>query len=150
MTLWMIAYQSRSLIPDQKLHLELQKIARISSEENRRFGISGVLFHQKDRFFQILEGDEDVVKTLIRNIEDDYRHDRVARRVDKEINQRSFADWSMATFELDDLSVQGNLNYAFLAETYRNILRDKERLDSEFVAFARSSMRVFEHHLVAA
>jgi hypothetical protein len=73
---------------------------------NVNHDISGLLLHRNDSFFQILEGEETVIKDLYARIASDTRHQRLEIVAEGPIEHREFADWQMAFIDLDgqDLS----------------------------------------------
>jgi hypothetical protein len=75
-------------------------------EANARLGITGLLLHRGDSFFQILEGGRDEILSLYAKISADPRHQRVEVVTEGPITNREYNDWQMAFIELDgqDLS----------------------------------------------
>ncbi|AWM32519.1 BLUF domain-containing protein [Hymenobacter nivis] len=95
MGLYHLIYQSRALQPfDTPALTALLYQARAF---NRAHHLSGLLLHTPDdRFFQILEGEEDVVRTLYYDhIMADPRHYRCRLVGAGACAERSFADWNM-------------------------------------------------------
>jgi hypothetical protein len=84
----------------------LRRILETAREHNEKAGITGLLLHRDDSFFQILEGDREVVLDLFERICGDPRHERVEIVAEGPIERREFSDWQMAFIELDgqDLS----------------------------------------------
>ncbi|MEO6602119.1 MAG: BLUF domain-containing protein [Polyangiaceae bacterium] len=62
---------------------------------NARLGVSGLLLHHEGSFLQVLEGKREVLDPLFRTISLDKRHDRVVKLLDREVDERHFADWKM-------------------------------------------------------
>jgi len=62
---------------------------------NAELGLTGMLLHASGSFFQVLEGEPDVVDTLYERIERDPRHTRVTRIIREPIAQRHFGAWRM-------------------------------------------------------
>ena len=85
---------------------ELQLLLLKARSFNDAKGITGLLLHREDSFFQILEGDEAAVRELFASICEDPRHERVEVVAEGAITSRDFNDWQMAFIELDgqDLS----------------------------------------------
>lgn len=73
---------------------------------------------------QVLEGPDDSVGALLHKIERDNRHRGVLRLAKKIIEQRSFADWSMAFQNLDSLNAVNHPAYSPFLST--------SLLDSQF------------------
>lgn len=79
----------------------LRALLKAARSNNQRFGITGLLLHRRDSFFQILEGDRDIVRWLFDRIMNDPRHERVEVVVEGPIEQREFSDWQMAFVDLE-------------------------------------------------
>ena len=91
--LYQIIYASAATRPiEQDELLGMLKLAR---EKNKRLGITGMLLHCEGSFIQALEGPKDRVMDLLRVIEQDLRHQRVAVLFEGPIKSRSFSQWSM-------------------------------------------------------
>ncbi len=73
---------------------------------NDQLGITGLLLHREDSFFQIIEGDQDRVESLFQKIESDSRHTRVEVMFRGDTNGREFPDWKMGFLELDGIDVR--------------------------------------------
>jgi hypothetical protein len=63
---------------------------------NEARNVTGALVHVDGVFFQILEGDKDVVKGLMRSIARDTRHHSVKVFYEGEVDARAFQSWRMA------------------------------------------------------
>lgn len=84
----------------------LTELLEAAREHNYSAGITGLLLHRDDSFFQILEGDKATIQGLFARIAADPRHQRVEIVAEGAIEEREFPDWRMAFIELDgqDLS----------------------------------------------
>ena len=81
---------------------EIDEIGRISSRNNLKVGITGILFSAHEFFFQILEGEEDEVDRILARIRSDPRHrDVLILKSEHDIAERLFFMWSMKTIRLD-------------------------------------------------
>lgn len=90
-----IVYSSKATFPVSEAVLgELLQRWRANNE---RDNITGILLYseQEQRFLQLIEGEQEVIFTLYRHIERDYRHCRLLKLADGPIAQRSFASWRM-------------------------------------------------------
>lgn len=74
---------------------DLSVILKQSRFNNAKSGITGILLYINGSIIQVLEGDDKAVETLYHRIEKDPRHTNVVRVLNKPIDQRLFADWSM-------------------------------------------------------
>src|SRR5450830_1097105 len=94
-----IIYISRSIFPSSDAFGGLDpNVARIlakSRTNNRKKGLVGVLYFGDGCFFQCLEGEQEVVEKLYQTLLEDPRHKDLKLLSRKEINERSFPDWSM-------------------------------------------------------
>lgn len=70
-------------------------------ENNARLGITGLLLHRGESFFQVLEGGRDEVKALYAMISSDPRHQRIEVVTEGPVAAREYTDWQMAFIELD-------------------------------------------------
>jgi uncharacterized protein YaaQ len=89
-----IIYLSCAVTPftsTQLLHL-----LELARRRNTELAITGVLLYGNERFMQVLEGEEDAVRTLYEIIKQDTRHQYIIAYADKPIAKRAFAEWSMA------------------------------------------------------
>jgi hypothetical protein len=71
-------------------------ILAVSQRNNRRDGLTGLLYSDGKRFLQALEGDEDVISRALARIEKDPRHRAIVILSDRNVPAREFGDWSMA------------------------------------------------------
>lgn len=78
--------------------------------------ISGLLVYGNGQFLQVLEGEEEAVRTLYEHIRRDPRHRDVATFADKDIEARAFPDWGMAFQPLAPQQFQELLGYLPPAE----------------------------------
>ena len=71
---------------------EVAKLVQESRLHNKKNGITGILLHVEDTFFQVLEGESDVIESLYAKILEDTRHTRVTRIILEPIARRYFGD----------------------------------------------------------
>lgn len=62
---------------------------------NRRDGLSGMLLLVDGTFFQVLEGEQDMVEQTYRRIAKDTRHSALLRVLERERADRDFPNWTM-------------------------------------------------------
>lgn len=84
---------------------ELLGLLEAARKRNRGLGLTGVLLHRQDSFFQVLEGESSSVRQVFDSIQRDRRHHRVEVLFEGEIDEREFAEWQMAFVELDGVDV---------------------------------------------
>lgn len=66
-----------------------------SRDRNRQLNVTGMLLYEQGSFFQVLEGEEDVVNNLFATICNDPRHTSIVKIISEAIFKRDFVDWSM-------------------------------------------------------
>lgn len=102
MPLYCLAYISERVVPDGEdadpdfLAWELEQILQASARNNPSDGITGVLMSTDTLFLQYVEGRQRNVRECFDRIERDPRHKNIKTLVYKPVEQRVFADWSMA------------------------------------------------------
>jgi hypothetical protein len=74
---------------------EVAAIGETARHLNALDGISGLLLFDGARFLQIVEGTEDAVDNLVQRLRMDPRHSAFEVRDERQVEQRSFPDWSM-------------------------------------------------------
>ena len=82
---------------------DIENIGLVSARNNRQNNITGVLLCLAGIFFQILEGDEEQIDEVYQKILRDDRHIEIlCLKLEADIEERLFPDWSMKTINLDD------------------------------------------------
>lgn len=66
-----------------------------SRSYNASVGITGILFINRGRILQVLEGKKELIEALYQRIEKDQRHTNLVKLADCPIRDRSFRHWSM-------------------------------------------------------
>lgn len=91
--IYQIAYMSaaRPRMSDADVH----DILRASTANNRRDGLSGMLLLLDGTFFQVLEGDKDMVEQTYHRIAKDTRHSALLRVLERDRAERDFPNWTM-------------------------------------------------------
>ncbi len=74
----------------------LDDIQAVSSRNNARGGISGLLVAGGNRYMQVIEGPNREIGTLWTAIRADQRHCAVTELLRRPISERAFGKWSMA------------------------------------------------------
>ena len=101
-TLYRTVYISHSTIPDNLLKTQLDDIKHTSSKNNLGRKISGQLVHCHHTFIQILEGEEQSLKTLLSKIEQDSRHCGMQVIFSAAIDVREYPDWQQMEVITDE------------------------------------------------
>ncbi|POZ60409.1 BLUF domain-containing protein [Chromobacterium alticapitis] len=107
-----LIYCSRAQQPiEQALVDEILLAAR---QYNPPLGITGMLCYSRDVFVQVLEGSRAHVNRLYLKLARDARHHSLTLLSFSEIEQRKFANWSMAEVPLDQLNASIILRHSSL------------------------------------
>ena len=75
--------------------LELESLYDSSKRRNDRLHISGVLVMDDNLFFQILEGEENIVDGLYQKIKDDPRHKNINEVLNFYIKEKTFNEFGV-------------------------------------------------------
>lgn len=95
------------LLPD-----ELLTLLQISRRNNQRDGVTGMLLYKGGNFIQALEGEASVIRRLHEKIQRDPRHHGLLTLLEKPLEQRQFAGWSMGFSNLADPVLQSMPGYS--------------------------------------
>ena len=124
-----IMYSSQASAPMTVAGLE--KILADARAGNQARNVTGALVYVDDVFFQILEGDEAVVRKLMASIASDTRHHSVKVFYEKEVDARAFESWRMAYVSptAEEMSAWAGLPAATTVEQLRaEVDRDPGRV----------------------
>lgn len=104
---------------------EVKTILEQSVKNNGKQNITGVLLYSKDKFLQVLEGENEHILALYDKIKTDPRHNRVLMLSLKPLKERFFPSWQMAGKEMDS-------GYSFLSSLSDNEQQEfKQLLEGE-------------------
>ena len=81
---------------------EMEELLKKARANNERDGITGCLIYYKGGFVQLLEGDREKIEILYEKIKKDTRHKNVTLFSDDEISKRTFPNWGMAYYPIDE------------------------------------------------
>jgi len=102
MDLYYIIYSSQ---PTKILNdAELELLLTTSRTENKNHQVTGMLVCLSDSYIQLIEGYEESIQKLYRNIVNDTRHEHVITLKEGQISKRFFPDWAMG-FDKDKYSL---------------------------------------------
>ena len=92
-----LVYYSRNVVlgNDRAMLTNLREIVSASQRNNSRDGITGFLIFDKTWFIQILEGDQSQVSTTYTRIARDPRHTTATIMDARNVQGRSFPNWTM-------------------------------------------------------
>lgn len=82
--------------------IDVAPIMSQSIRNNRRDGVTGLLYTDGVRFLQVLEGEHDDVQRVFDRIGADPRHIAIVVLHDRAIESREFGDWAMARRDARD------------------------------------------------
>ena len=109
---------------------DLIQLLNFARDENRERGITGLLLHRQESFFQVIEGDKDAILALFEQIKSDSRHQRVEVLFQGPIDEREYADWEMGFLDLDGIDITllpGFSKFLLDQNQPRKFLRDLSR-----------------------
>ncbi len=91
-----LMYRSRSRIRQDQRRAALGELFTQARSNNKKRGLCGALLIIDDVFVQVLEGEEQTVRSLYERIERDGRHEHVTLLETAEIPEPVFVRWAMA------------------------------------------------------
>lgn len=74
---------------------QIVSLLEAARKNNSTLNVTGMLLYDDGAFFQVLEGDREVVEKLFEKISKDKRHDRVTKIIVEAIEERDFSEWTM-------------------------------------------------------
>ena len=74
---------------------ELQSLLKVCRSNNEKIGITGMMVYAGGKFLQILEGEPEVINTLMEKLEKDQRHANIVVMNSDLLAHRHFDQWSM-------------------------------------------------------
>lgn len=123
--------------------LELSKLVEEAISNNKKLEITGMLVYTNREFIQILEGEEQIVKALYKEIESDERHTSVSVFYEGEIKTRAFVNWSMGFKVMSDdsdIRVISERESCGTTGTVGEVLLDCPNVGKELFLSLRSSL----------
>lgn len=69
-------------------------------DRNNALNITGILVLQNNHFFQIMEGESDVINDIYKKIEKDERHHGLLKLLNQDISDRVFEDYESGYFSV--------------------------------------------------
>lgn len=91
----LVRYIYASAQTEKFSHADIIALLKIARKNNSALGVSGVLLYDSGSFFQVLEGEPDVLQALYEKITSDKRHKRIVKIIVEPIESRSFSEWTM-------------------------------------------------------
>ncbi len=84
-----------SVATDQFAEADLIGLLDIARVNNAAIEVTGMLLYSERNFFQVLEGEQEVVEGLYEKIASDSRHGKVTKIIQEPIEDRAFGKWTM-------------------------------------------------------
>jgi hypothetical protein len=123
---------------------DLEKILADARDGNRARDVTGALVYVDGVFFQLLEGDEAVVRSLMANIASDTRHQSVKVFYEAQVDVRAFESWSMAYLSptAREMSIWAGLPAtATIEEVLADVNSDPDRVPRILVEVLKALVR---------
>ena len=114
----MISYVSDVTANPPVVRNAIIDIVGTAQQKNKSLDVTGVLFFENNHFFQIIEGKEENLRPLYDTIEQDQRHCRITKLLDQPVSARTFNEWSIETFYVDNPSIVTPKTLRLLRELY--------------------------------
>lgn len=92
---------------------EIHEVLEYSRNWNNSHDITGILLYSEGNFFQVLEGDKQVLTDLFQNISKDQRHYDIIKIFGKEIIENRFDNYQVEFISLDSRYRQEDLQHYF-------------------------------------
>jgi hypothetical protein len=139
--LYQLAYASQAAKP--MTVTELEKILVDARAGNLTRNVTGVLLYIDGVFFQLLEGEKDVVLRLLDSITKDTRHGSLKVICENEAAERAFGGWSMAYVDAtpDQMSLWAGLPGT---TTIGSVVADVERHPERVAQIVRNVLAVLK------
>lgn len=96
----------------------LSDLLEVSIRNNNRDGITGVLMHHDDLFFQVLEGESRIVEQCYARICRDPRHSSISETLNETVTVRSFPNWLMGYVGPDEVGKYTDGKLSSLADLH--------------------------------
>lgn len=137
--MFFLVYASSAVLPFSRSDLE--ELLATSRENNARAGITGMLLYKDGNFMQVLEGDEEAVRTLYDRIALDPRHRGEITLQQGFTEERQFPDWSMGFRDLhspETHSIPGYSEFLNTPLTDQGFFEDPTRAQKLLLVFKRT------------
>jgi hypothetical protein len=103
MALVQLLYLSSMVVDSREALLQILKVANIN---NKRRQITGMLLYSEGNILQVIEGETEPLYDTFASIEADTRHHGIIVLLEKEIETRSFSDWSLGFRQISPTDVE--------------------------------------------
>ncbi len=113
---------------------EIKELLKSSANYNNQHDIRGVLLYAEGNFFQILEGDKQLVGEIYQHIQKDPRHKNIIQVVGKNLKQGAFDG-----YKAEIVNESNKSNYELVKEYMEQV----EGLDSQTQEVVKRMLEVF-------
>jgi hypothetical protein len=137
--MFQLVYASSALRPFTEL--ELRALLRKARQNNTKLDVTGMLLYKGGNFLQVLEGEQEVVTSLLTSIESDPRHKGVLVLLRRTSEQRDFPEWSMGFRDLanqDAANMPGYSDFMNIPLTGAEFSRDPNRCMKLLLLFKKN------------
>ena len=110
-----LTYESKAI--DKLTSADIEEILHEARSFNDSHDLTGCLVFYNRKFIQILEGEYQTVQQIYAKIKTDRRHTKVRVVSEDSIEKRTFPNWGMAYYPIDDK----NLSKTELEQFRRNL-----------------------------
>jgi hypothetical protein len=139
---YQIMYSSQAREP--MTATDLEKILTDARAGNELRNVTGALVYVDGVFFQILEGEETVLRNLMANIASDTRHHSVKVFYEAQVDVRAFESWTMAYLAptAQEVSAWAGLPAATtVEEVLADVNRDPDRVPRTLLTALKTLVR---------
>lgn len=88
---------------------DIQSLFKSTSLYNNINDVTGILLHSRGNFFQVLEGQKDIIQGLFKKIKLDSRHHDVIKILDRSIEDITFSNYYSSFTTISDKSSYNDL-----------------------------------------
>jgi len=88
---------------------DVDDIVAVSSIQNQKDGVTGMLWFNGIHFSQVLEGDAEAITLTMRRIVKDSRHSTLEVISDGQADERLFGNWSMMRSDGDPQAIRNSM-----------------------------------------
>lgn len=128
----LIVYSSQYISTGSDINTVLSSISTVAKKYNLEFSITGLLFFHNGCFVQIIEGPQQSLEGLMEVLENDIRHENIIRLIDEPIEERSYSDWNMDSFNLSDSQELDTDKLINISRVYKETLSTRTDLLAKF------------------
>jgi hypothetical protein len=116
---------------------DLDALLEVSRRNNARLEVTGMLLYHDGDFMQVLEGEEEAVREILRRIMADSRHSGILVLDDTPVPDREFAGWWMGFRRLE----RGEIPPGFIDFFNRELDAETMARGGDAILFLRSFKR---------